>query len=153
MWSVMEAENLRLVPGKPLDSDEHERILEVTKMFAEAFASLNPEAIISSLTKDAVYEGQHILNPIIGREKISAYLRARYKNIRDRKSETPVLEIGEVDLPEGSAYPCAIGILEDKPQMLFVLKIDARSMIERIDSLSVMPTPDLARRSGVVYGR
>jgi hypothetical protein len=122
--------------------------MDATRRFARSFARLDPEPIIARLADDAEYEGQHVLEPIRGKPAIAEYLRGRYAFLRARYPEGGTFELGEVDLSAAANYPCAIALTGDKPEMLFVIKLNAAGQFQRVDVLSVAPRPDQARRSG-----
>jgi hypothetical protein len=138
----------RIVAGPAPSSEHRAKLMDATWLFARSLAQYDPEPIIARLAEDAAYDGQHVLEPILGKAAIADYLRGRYAFLKSRYPQGPTLELGEVDLPEGASYPCAIGINGDRPDMLFVIKLNAAGKFQRIDLLSVAPRPDQARRSG-----
>jgi hypothetical protein len=136
----------RIVPGSPLPPEQQTKLTDATRLFAKSFARYDPEPIIPRLADDAEYEGQHVLEPIGGKEAIAEYLRGRYAFLS--YPDGPTLELGEVDLPEAANHPCAIRLTGDKPEMLFVIELNAAEQFQRINLLSVAPRPAQARRSG-----
>ena len=132
---------------KFLTQSEKIRIAEATERFSEGFSALDAEKIIAMLAEDIIYEGQHITHPIEGKPEVSQYIRNRFKILRERKTE-PILELAEVTLPLIEDYPCAVGLDNGSPSMIFSLTLSEE--VTRIDLYSILPRPEDARRSGVI---
>ena len=115
--------------------------LQPYHLLAKAYADLDAEQIIGQLSDDCVYESQMVLEPLIGREAIAAYLRIKFETIRD-SGQKIVAEVRTV--PCLANQPCVIlGQYGDFVAVVLASFIDS-GKISRID-LCVVPGPTETR--------
>ncbi len=132
--------------------------------FAWAWNALDPERIITHLATDAVYESQHVLEPLRGREAIAEYLHAKMTTIRAHPDAAVRAEVGRVGDqrdqplwlgfgPEMNGRPCVLVQqgAETEPSTLVLLDV-ADGWIRRIDLCTVAPVPAAAHRTGTYPG-
>jgi hypothetical protein len=142
----------RTVAGPQLNARHEARIWRATGIVQKARADLDVEVLAPHLADDAVYEAQSVLTPLVGKDKIIAYLRDRFEFLQDLGTTQDIgsLENGRVDLPQAADHPCLIFVAEGERQALWVVSVADSGKISRIDILTVAPTPDEARQSGRV---
>ena len=77
--------------------------MENLETIKQSRKTLEPTEFIKLLAEDAIYESQNVLNPLIGKSKISDYLTKRYKFFEtvDDKSKLGEFCYAYIDLPEG----------------------------------------------------
>ncbi len=88
---------------------------------------------------------QECINDLRGYDKVAAFLVGRWGYLKGLNEPTGRAVLGEVDLPDGSDYPCAIFYLDTEPLTLMVLKLNTRAKVSNVDILSVAPHPRMAR--------
>lgn len=138
---------MRLVPGSEISSDEHERQAAALLKLSASRKRLDPASFVSLLAEDAVYEAQSILRPIVGREAIAAYLVERFEFLRtvQRNHDIGRLALAVVDLPRARNHPCLVFEIDGARQAIWVIQLDDRNRIKRVDILTVCPSPSEAR--------
>lgn len=135
-----------VVAGPALPFERREALLGQTRRYIDGRRRLDPEGLIAALAPDAVYESQDVTEPLAGAALIE-YLRKRYAFLRTLQASRDLGRwvLGEIDLPAGAAYPCAVVEADGRRQGCHVLTLDAGDRIVRIDILTVAPPPSEAR--------
>jgi hypothetical protein len=151
-WVRVPAARPRIVAGPPLSPDRKAALEAATRLYAATRNRLDPEPLVERLAEAVVYESQRVLEPIVGRDAVAAYLRERYDVLRRMAGErdTGRVEMGEIGLPRAADHPCGIFVIEHRRESLAVLSLDTCGLVARIDLLSVTPRPEEAVESGEV---
>lgn len=135
------------IAGPQLDPEQEAIIVQATAIVQKARADLDVEELAAHLADDAVYEAQHVLDPLVGKTRIIAYLRERFDFLQGLKATRDIgsLVNGRVNLPKAADHPCLIFMAEGERQALWVVSVDEEARISRIDILTVAPMPEEAR--------
>ena len=138
---------IKTVSGPSRLSGQDEAIMwEDLETIKQSRETLEPTEFIKLLAEDAVYESQNVLDPLVGKSKISDYLIKRYKffNTVDDKTKLGEFCYAYIDLPEGKNYPCLLIIANDERQAIWTISLNTEKKISRVDILPVAPQPNEA---------
>jgi len=112
---------------------------------------LDASALIKLLAEDVIYEAQEVLTPLVGKAAVSNYLTGRFEHFREVQDQQDIGRFvhGSIDLPEAAKHPCIIVYDATNTALaVWVLKLNDKDQIKRIDILSKYPDPRTANPYG-----
>ncbi|NUB11897.1 hypothetical protein GAY28_03725 [Azospirillum brasilense] len=135
----------KVVPERSLPHAAREALLAVTTLYASCRNTLDPRSLIECLSPDVVMASQDTLDDLVGRDAVASFLIDCWAFLRSLPTPTGLVDVGEIDLPNGAGYPCGIFRMADDAVSLATLSMDLHGLITRIDILTVVPPPSAAR--------
>ena len=138
---------MKTVSGPSRLSGQDEAIMwEDLETIKQSRETLEPTKFIKLLAEDAVYESQNVLDPLVGKSKISDYLIKRYKFFEtvDDKSKRGEFCYAHIDLPKGKNYPCLLITANNERQAIWTISLNTEKKVSRVDILTVAPHPNEA---------
>ena len=133
-----------VVSGGDCPPEAYRGLMAVLPIVAQARNGLDAQPIIDLLAEDAIYEAQNVMGHIAGKTKIAEYLMGRFDFFREQKAkgrETGALKLAIVDSVPWSKTPCLAFEAEGKRPALWILVLDERGLIKRIDVVTLAPSP------------
>ena len=136
---IIDASQVRVIPGPPLPAEEHARLVKATKAYIAAAGALDATGVAAMLAEDVTYESQWTLEPIKGRQAVGDYITKKYETVRRSAGARPEFQLGRIDLPEGVDYPVALVTQFGRAESFVALAVDVEGRIVRHDFLGLVP--------------
>lgn len=140
-------------------SVEHElTLLVLVTALARAYNILDTSRLEQLLDEDSVYESQHVITPLRGRQNILEYLSRKFETIRNTPGSRLFAEVAYLGSQHQATIqttfavegqPCVIlsqGERENKFALIFIEAI--RGKIARVDICTVAPHWSQAEGTG-----
>jgi|GEM_PF-869913 len=131
-----------IVPGAQLSAARQRIVTELHREFGMALLKRNLAGLQAHLASDVVFESQAVLEPLHGAAAVLRHLARKFEAVAATGNATD-LWLGVVDLPKAADHPCLVA-QQGQVRFLFVLK-EAAGLIQRVDILTVAPSPASAR--------
>ncbi len=131
-----------------LVEDWAQRQQEATTVLAKAMNRLDASAVNDWLAPNVIYESQAVRKPLRGKHMVADYLTRKYDTVRDNGGSV-VAELGAVDLPAAAGIPCVLCYQGGELGALFVVTLNAKGLIARIDIITAAPQTGEAKGTGV----
>jgi hypothetical protein len=133
--------------------------LELIRLYAKAWNTLNPKVIEPHLAEEVVYESQQVFSPLVGKEQVFDYLTRKMQTVRNSLPQFKAYaEVGYCGSQEAynvrvwSAYegkPCVVMAQGNPDVVLSLVLLDTeQAKITRVDICTVAPRPSTATRTG-----
>ncbi len=122
---------------------------------ARAHNTLDASLYAPILADDVVYESQSVFSALEGKEKVLEYLAEKFETIRSYLPESRLFaELGFHGsypmAPRTDWLPCIVVAQGDSEDVsASVLLTISDGLIKRIDICTVVPSPDMAFRTGI----
>jgi len=142
-WILADAARCSLWRSKSIDLDFENHC---ARTYAVMWNTLDPSLIRPVAADGIVHEAQQVLTPLVGRNKMMAYLERKMEAVRDEMDCFQVFaEIGEFQ-----ERPCIIVAQGDRENLVGVVLFEVKNgKLSRIDLCSVLPRPEQTIRTGV----
>jgi hypothetical protein len=133
--------------------------LDLIRLYAKAWNTLNAEVIEPYLSEDVIYESQDVLSSLNGKIKVLSHLRGKMQTIRENLLQSDVFaELGYCGSQAGfnvqvwaadEGRPCVLMAQGNPKEVLALVLLETdEGMIDRIDICTVAPRPSSATRTG-----
>lgn len=110
--------------------------------------------LIGLITPQTTYESQSVFETLTGRKRILEYFRGKFVTIHDKGlnvlAELAAFPDGQTCIALYQPIPASDSYADDSPLALMTITADTRGRVKSFLMITVVPSPSLARKTGII---